>query len=499
MTSQLGPLLALRWRMVRSPRARRGFLALGVTTPLLALLAAAAGRIAPDGARSEVTLLAPTALIPMAVLAVLAPLVAGGGNELFPDDHLAAYPVSSRTLYAASLVLTPLNLAWVTQVIGLVGLAAFIAERGELVVLPVLTFLAYVVLVTVAGQAAGWWLTGVRQHRAGRVITWAAAAALGLGGVLMVSTGRLGVVLDNTPTTPVIVGALNGSEGNWRPWILTTGVLLALSVLAYLVGARACDWALRQPGDATRRSETLRVTFRHRGGSARAQLLATDRASVWRSPSLRRGLLVLGILPGLVAAAAGLDWTSLVLLPALVAAGAGLLFGVNVFCLDGSGAVWLASNPGAAATLFWCKAQVVAEGGLVAIAATVAAGSLRADRAPTAGEAAAILACAATTLLLVLATCMRLSVDRPHRADLRGPRDTPAPPGAMAAYSVRLAVSATLTGMLFSALSGLSDWRWAAALALPLGLLSLRRLLSSARKWSDPAVRSRVVATVASG
>jgi len=451
--------------MVRSPRARLGFLALAATTPLLSLVAAVAGRLAPDGSRDEVVLLAPTALIPVAVLAVLAPMLAGGGNELFPDDHLTAYPVSSRTVYTASLMLTPLNLAWVTQVVGLVGLAAFIAERGRLLVLPVLTVLAYVVLVTVAGQAAGWWLTGIRQHRAGRVVTWALASALGLGGVLVV----------------------------------TTGVLLGLSALAYVLGARACDWALRQPGDATLQSQTGAVRRGRRRSSPRAQILATDRSSVWRSPSLRRGLLVLGILPGLVAAAAGLDWTSLALLPALVAAGAGLLFGVNVFCLDGSGSVWLASNPGDPARAFWCKAQVVAEGSLVAMGITLAAGSLRADRAPTAAEAVAILSCAATALLLVLATCMDLSVTRPHRADLRGPRNTPAPPGAMAAYSVRLAVSATLTGMLFSALSGLSDWLWAAALALPLGLLSLRRLLSSARKWSDPAVRSRVVATVASG
>src|SRR4051794_41953804 len=71
-----------------------------------------------------------------------------------------------------------------------------------------------------------------------------------------------------------------------------------------------------------------------------------DRASVWRSRSLRRGLLVLGILPGAAAALADLPWSSLVLLPALVSAGAGLLFGVNAFCLDGPGAVWLGSLPG---------------------------------------------------------------------------------------------------------------------------------------------------------
>ncbi len=498
MSSQLRPLLSLRWLMVRSARARRGFLALALTTPLLSGLAAAAARLAPDDARNDVILLAPTALVPVAVLAVLAPLVAGGGNELFPDDHLTAYPVSSRTVHAASLLLTPLNLAWVIQVVGLVAMASFIAERGRLLVLPVITILAYVVLVTVAGQAAGWWLTGLRQHRTGRIVTWAVAAVLVLGSVLVVATGRLPAVLNRTPTTAVIVAALDGSAGAWGTWSITTVVLLALTLLAYLAGARACDWSLRQPGD-TSGSLGRSVRRRVQPGSARTALLATDRASVWRSPSLRRGLLVLGILPGLVAAVAGLDWTSLVLLPALVAAGAGLLFGVNVFCLDGSGALWLASHPGDPPTAFWCKAQVVAEACLVAVAVTLAAGSLRADRAPTAAEAVAILACAGTTLLRVLATCMDLSVNRPHRAELRGPRDTPAPPGAMAAYSVRLAVTATLTGMTFSALSGLDEWRWSAALALPLGLMSLRRLLSSAHKWSDPRVRSGVVATVSSG
>ena len=58
----------------------------------------------------------------MALLAVLAPLAAGGGNELFPADQLAAYPVSrAHASTAASLVLTPLNLAWTTQLVALLG------------------------------------------------------------------------------------------------------------------------------------------------------------------------------------------------------------------------------------------------------------------------------------------------------------------------------------------------------------------------------------------
>lgn len=500
MTPQLRPLLALRWRMVRSRPARFGFLALAAALPGLCLLAVAAGRLVPDGRRSDVILLAPTALLPVAVLAVLAPLIAGGGNELFPDDHLTAFPVTARTQYAASLVLNPLNLAWSTQLVGLVGLTAFIAERGELVGLAVVSILSYVALVTVAGQALAWVVIGVRQRAVGRRVTWAVAGAIGLAGLMVVSTDNVGMVLDRSPTTQVVVAALNGAGGGaWTSWWLTTVALMAVTVLAHLAGRRACVWALRQPGDAGHHIDAQVTTRRAQAADPRAELLATDRASVWRSRSLRRGLLVLGTFPGLVAAVAGLDWTSLVLLPGLVAAGAGLLFGVNSFCLDGSGAVWLASVPGRPGTAFWCKTQVVAEVCLAAMALTVVAGSLRADRLPSTGEAAALLACAAVTWLRVVATCMELSVDRPHRADLRGPRDTPAPPGVMAAYSARLALSTTLVAILFSALAELADWRWSAAMALPLCLLSLRRLLAAARTWADPVVRSRVVATVATG
>ena len=94
---------------------------------------------------------------------------------------------------------------------------------------------------------------------------------------------------------------------------------------------------------------------------------------------------------------------------------------------------------------------------------------------------------------------MRLSVTRPHKAELDGPRETPAPPGAMAAYSVRLAVSSTLTGLLFAGLAGLQGWVWPVAVAVPLCLLSLRRLVATARIWSSPVPRSVVTATVAAG
>lgn len=495
---QLRLLVGLRWRMVRARRVRWGFAALAAIVPVLGLAAIAVGLAAPSRGAFDVTLLAPTAYVSVALLALLAPLVAGGGNELFPDDQLVAYPVTARTHYLTSMALTPLNLAWTTQLVGLLGVTAYIAPRRDLVVFALLTCLAYIALVTVAGQALAWVVVGVRQRPAGRRLTWALAGAGVAAAVVVVATGNVAATLDRAPTTYVVLGALDGATGRWASWSVTTILLAALTLLAWMAGREACRWALRQPGGAGDGIVSRDVARRAHAG-LRRQVLAVDRSSVWRSPSLRRGLIVLGVLPGAVAAAAALDWPSLVLLPGLVAAGAGLLFGVNVFCLDGNGAVWLASQPHRPSTVFWSKATVVLEVCAVAILLTMTAGSLRTGRWPTAAELAAMVSCAVVVTTRVVALCMELSVSRPHRADLRGPRDTPAPPGVMAAYSVRLALSTTLVGVVFSGLAEVATWQWSVLVASPLVLLSLRRLARAARLWQDPHIRSRVVVTVASG
>ncbi|MGH8891905.1 MAG: hypothetical protein ACRDWY_01140 [Actinomycetes bacterium] len=498
-TSQLAALIALRWRMVRSRRARWGFAALASAVPALCGAAVAVGILAPRDSSFDVLLIAPTAYLSVALIAVLAPLVAGGGNELFPADQLSAYPVTARTQYALSLALTPLNLAWTTQLVGLVGLTSYVTPRGPWLPLSIAVCLGFVGLVTVAGQSLAWVVVGVRQRQTGRRVSWAVAVLIVMAVLSVIAAGLTTRVLDRAPTTDIVITAINSSVGPSGSWWAVMGVLALLTATSYVAGRRACSWALGRSGDAAGRLDSRTVSRRPGTKNARSELLAIDRASVWRSQSLRRGFLVLGVLPGIVAAMAGLDWTSLVLLPGLVAAGAGLLFGVNAFCLDGSGAPWLASLPQRPETAFWSKAQVIAEVCLVAVLVTLMAGSLRAGGLPSAGEAAAILGCTVVTSVRVVATCMGLSVLRPHRADLRGPRDTPAPPGVMAAYSARLAVSTTLVALLFSAIAEVGSWQWSVAWALPLCLLSARRLVRAAHKWDDPGVRARVVATVAAG
>jgi hypothetical protein len=148
---------------------------------------------------------------------------------------------------------------------------------------------------------------------------------------------------------------------------------------------------------------------------------------------------------------------------------------------------------------FWSKAQVVAETCLVSIVLTLGAAVLRVGQAPSTSQVTALVACALVALARVVALCMELSLSSPHRADLRGARDTPAPPGVMAAYSARLALSTTLVAILFSALAEVAPWQWSLYLAIPFLLLSARRVVRSSGRWTEHGVRCRVVTVVSSG
>jgi len=214
---------------------------------------------------------------------------------------------------------------------------------------------------------------------------------------------------------------------------------------------------------------------------------------------LRRGLLVLTVLPGAVAAGAGLEWSSLTVLPALVTAGAGLLFGVNMFCLDAGGATWLASLPHRPRLAIVSKATVLAETIVGSALVAAIAGSLRTAGRPTAADVVALLGSIASCAAVVLATCVHVSLRRAGRAELRGSRDTPAPPAAMAVYSIRLATMTTLIGLVFGQAARLGSWRVPTVFTIALVVLSGVSLLRSMREWDDPQARATVVAAVASG
>ena len=490
-------LLALRWQMTRSAglRAATGLAVVGTLWLLVACLHSA-GALAPDVLETAAQL-APQAYLGFGVLALIAPLTAGGGGEVVPADQLVAYPVRPAAQYLGGLLLAPLNLAWAVQLLVLAVETSCLTLGGSRTP-GVVTTGAYAALATVVGQTLGWTAVGLRQTRAGRRALVATGAVVVVTGLLVVRAGAGGALLAHAPTRLVVQAVVAGGIGDRADWAGVTAALLVGTAVAVVLGLRACAWALRRPGDAGALRSSL--VHRRRGyGGALRELVALDRASVWRAPALRRGGLVLAVLPGLLAAGARVPWASLVVLPGLVAAGAGLLFGINAFALDGSGAVWLASLPVEPALIARAKLLVLSETVLGAVVLSAATGALRAPGSPRPAELTAILASGLACSAVVVATGMHLSVRRPHRADLRGPRDAIAPPGALALAGVRLSVPAAVTGLLIGGAASSGLWWLPPLVALPvlcLAGLSLRRSLD---RWADPKVRGRVVQVVSAG
>ncbi|MFT4009466.1 MAG: hypothetical protein QM655_05425 [Nocardioidaceae bacterium] len=80
---------------------------------------------------------------------------------------------------------------------------------------------------------------------------------------------------------------------------------------------------------------------------------------------------------------------------------------------------------------------------------------------------------------------------------MRSSRATPAPPSVMVGYSARLALSTTLTAMVFMITAQVGA-EWSILLALPFLLFSAWRMTQTASVFAEPETRCRVVSTVAS-
>ncbi len=496
---QVVALICLRWRLVRSLPVRLGLLAGLAVVPLLAwLIVAGSGGVESEAYTAAVTA-AGAAYLGFGLLALIAPLTAGGGTELLPPDQLVAYPVRPSTQFLASLVLAPLNLVWVVQLLVLVTETALLTRGAAHPWLGGVTTAGYVIGCTATGQAIAWAAVGLRRTVVGRRLARGALVMVSVAFLVIIRTGHGRDVVRRSFAPDLVAAVAAAGARDGRHWLAVTAAVFGVAGFAVLAGSRACGWALRRPGDLGSEIASRIVRRRAEPPSVLRALLAVDRASVWRAPALRRGALVLAILPGLAAAGAGLPWRSLVVLPGLVAAGGGLLFGINAFCLDASGALWLASLPHPPALVARSKALVTGETVLAGVALAVISGSVRAVGTPTLPEVTAILVSAMTCCLLVVAVCLSSSVRRPHRADLIGPRDAVAPPGALVLASARLALPAALLGLMLegAAQSGLA---WLPALlALPVAALSALWIRTSLGRYDDPLVRSRIIQVVAAG
>jgi len=493
------PLLQLRASGLRGrSRAAAGaaFVAIGVLTVLAAWLPVYLPGAAGTGRAVDALLLLPTAYVGVLVIAIISAAASGGGRELVPRDQAVAYPVSATTDHLGALLLAPLNIAWLLQGWTVLGTTAYVVGSSPTLVAAQLPVLLWLFVATALAQAVAWAVEWVRRGRRGRWTMRVVVTAFGAAVTVLVATDQLVSLLDRSLTVRIALGALYGAQGLWAGWTKVVVVLLVIGLLAVIAGAVLANAVARRPAHDELRVETSVHTPRPNPASEFVALLRVDRVGVWRSVPLRRGLLVLAVLPGLVAVAGGLRWSMVAILPGLVASGGALLFGVNAWCLDGRGALWRDSLPVGPRVVFTARVVVLVEILLLATLLTLALAALRAGT-PTVAQLVAVLTAAVVVTVQVVASSLRWSIRRPFAVDLRSARATPAPPLVMVGYSARLALSTTLTGMLFGVIARFGDWHTPLVVAIPFLLFSAYRLVGSANEWATPEVRSRVVATVA--
>jgi hypothetical protein len=465
------------------------FLAITLAVAIVPAFVPGAGGL---GRAFDIFLLMPSGLAGFLILSMSSAVASGGGRELISRDEAGPHPISPTTDHLGALLLAPLNIAWMVQAWVLLGSMAFSFGPGRLFQAQVVVVL-WLVFATSLGQVLAWTMEAVRRCRGGIMISRGLLVALGLtaGGVQL--TGHTLRLLDRIPTLWVFTGAVSGWGYRW--W-LDLAVLIPGTIALIALGAVPAHLAARRMPRDEARMETDQHAPRSMPRSVLGILVRTDRASVWRSVPMRRGVMVLAIGPGLVAVFGNLPWSSMTILPGLVASGGALLFGVNAWCLDGRGALWRENLPAPPTAIFDARTWVLFEFLGCASLLTVAIGALRAGM-PNPQELSALVCTLLVVLLQVVGASLRWSIKNPYPVDLRSARATPAPPAAMVGYSARLATSTTITSLFFSGFAHVPEWRLSVLFAIPCLTWSSIRLVRARLRWQDPVARARVVATTA--
>ncbi len=492
--ADVGHLMRFRATRVRRGATRRWVMAVMLGGTLLVAVVPALVPGAGDSRRAlSVLTLLPIAFAGFLAVAVISAVVSGGGRELLPRDQAAPYPISPTTDHLGALLLAPVNTAWLLQAWLLLGSAAYGTGASMKLVAAQAVVLLWLLVATSVAQVVAWTTEAVRRRRHGIVVMRALSLGLLAAAVWLHVQDQLVPVLDRVPTVWLVVGVIDGFS--WR-WALTIAIEVALALAATLLGVVPAHLAARRSARDELRVESETREARPNPRSDLFALVRTDRSSVWRTVPMRRGLFVLAIGPGLVAMAGNLPWHTMTILPGLVASGGALLFGVNAWCLDGRGGLWRESLPVSPRAVFTARAIVLGEFLLIASVITIVLASLRAGM-PSAPELAALVATLVVVTVQVAAAGLRWSARRPFAVDLRSARATPAPPVVMVAYSTRLAVSTTLTSLVFSGLARTPSWEISVVMAIPFLAWSTARLLRTAQEWTDPVQRARVVVSVA--
>lgn len=438
----------------------------------------------------------PAVLVAFVVLAAGSAVLSGGGRELVSREDAVAYPVSPATDHLGALLMAPLNIAWLLQGWTMLGLTSYVAGPAGLLSGPPL-LLAWIALATAMGQIAGWSIEIVRRRPHGVLLSRLALSALGALGTFAVLAGWASVLIS---PAELVVDQMVSPGFAWLPCLVAIVLLAALAVVAGVPAARG---ALRRPAHEEHRLESSHyaprpfpVGPRDTWGDLRL-MLRVDRSSVHRSIPLRRGLIMLTLLPMVGGIAYQVHWPDLMLFPGLIASGVVLLFGVNAWSLDGHGILWRESLPVSPRLTIVARTAVITQLTLAAVSVAIIPAAINSGN-PTRSEVVALLCVLVVGPVQVVGAAIRWSLQRPYAVDLLSARAVPAPPLVMVGYSTRLALVTTFTGLLYGGLSQVSNQQWPTYMLTTILLAwSGARLWFAFRRWEKPSLRARVIAAVA--
>ena len=495
--ADVGHLLRFRAATLRGRSRRAAPVVVGVLLLITVLVSTVPAYMAElPLSRGDVLLLLPSAYVSVFVVSILSAAASGGGRELIARETAVAFPVSPTTDHLGALLMAPLNIAWLLQGWAVLGATAYAVGPEPALPLALFPVVLWLVTGTALAQALAWVVEWIRRGGRGVIIIRVVMLVLLVVAGFVVVGDRLTSMLDSSPTVAVAVAVVAATHHHWSAWGRLVGELLSLLVIALAIGGWVAQEVARRPSRDEARVETNAHPPRPHPRRDLAALMRVDRAGIWRSVPMRRGMIVLTVFPGIVAVSGSFRWDMLGVFPGLVASGGALLFGVNSWCLDGRGALWRDSLPVPPRLAFVSRALVLLEILFAATVVTILVASLRAG-VPTVSQLVAVLCAAVVVTLQVVATALRWSVRRPFAVDLRSSRATPAPPLVMVGYSARLALATTTTGLLFNVLSR-TPWQVPVVFAVPFLLWSGGKLALTARTWANPVNRASVVATVAS-
>lgn len=499
-------LLKLRWRLVRSQRARfatwMGLVALILIVLLAANLGTMVRSFAESGVstaagtfavnyiisldRGELGLIGATALGAAILAALFAPFTGASMTGLAAEDDLTGLRPSRLHRFFDSLITTAVSTIGFLQLFALTAVGSLLTLSGGRVegLLFTWSIWPFLLLLTVT---EGWVIEliyrtygpTVRKLLFASVLT-AVAAAITFdpnNGRTLFGLGEHFVATINAAT-----------QHDWPRILAAIGVLAALGAFLLGAGLMACRTALGKPAGvpASRNDRRVLVPMSTRPNIALAQVLF---AQVFRTLSIRRPIytiLLLGLPAVMFAPSFNVMTTFVVAVPLSVA----LAAGVNFFGVIGSGMPWLASQPGLMRTLLW---QVMAVQFLLMLALVALVwmpGTLLGVVDP--GDAAAVAAGSFVSALFTTRSATHKSINRPFLVQLGSRGDMIAPPLTTVNYTLRLALWSGQLGVLTLSTDGYLQIALITAAICVVGL----RTIQLGRQWADRDVQAFVIRQV---